>query len=78
MMWGWHHQPNGHESEQTPGDSEGQGSLACCSSWGCKESDMTFQLNNNNNEQLNTNKLDNLEEMDKFLEICNLTRLNHE
>ena len=28
---GWHHQLNGHESEQTPGDSEGQGSLACCS-----------------------------------------------
>ena len=35
-----HHQLNGHESEQTPGDREGQGSLACCSSWGCKESDM--------------------------------------
>ena len=32
---------NGHEFEQTPGDSEGQGSLACCSPWGCKESDMT-------------------------------------
>ena len=31
---GWHHQLNGHEFEQTPGDSEGQGSLACCSSWG--------------------------------------------
>ena len=31
---GWHHQLNGHESEQTPGDSEGQGSLACCSSMG--------------------------------------------
>ena len=30
-MVGWHHQFNGHESEQTPGDSEGQGSLACCS-----------------------------------------------
>ena len=50
----------------------------CCSSWGCKESDMTFQLNNNNNEQLNTNKLDNLEEMDKFLEIYSLSRPNHE
>ena len=33
--------------EQTPGDSEGQGILACCSPWGCKESDMTEQLNNN-------------------------------
>ena len=32
---------NGHEFEQTPGDSEGQGSLACCSPWGRKESDMT-------------------------------------
>ena len=30
----WHHQLNGHEFEQTPGDIEGQGSLACCSSWG--------------------------------------------
>ena len=41
-MIGWyHHQLNGHEPEQTPGDSEGQGSLACCSPWGCKESDMT-------------------------------------
>ena len=39
------HQLNGHEFEQTPGDSEGQGSLICCSPWGCKESDMTEQLN---------------------------------
>ena len=37
----WHHQLNRHEFEQTPGDSEGQGSLTCCSSWGCKESGMT-------------------------------------
>ena len=37
----WYHQLNGHESEQTPGDSEGQGSLACCSSWDYKESDTT-------------------------------------
>ena len=36
-----HHYLNGYESEQTPGDSEGQGSLACCSEWGLKESDMT-------------------------------------
>ena len=40
-MFGWHHQLNGHDSEQTPGDSEGQGNLACCSQGGCKESDMT-------------------------------------
>ena len=40
-MAGWHHQLNGQESEQTPGDSEGQGSLVCCSPWGCEESDTT-------------------------------------
>ena len=36
-----HHQLNGHKSEQIPGNSEGQGSLVCCSPWGHKESDMT-------------------------------------
>ena len=45
---GWHHRLNGHEFEQTPGDGEGQESLACCSLWVCKESDMTERLNNNN------------------------------
>ena len=40
-MVGLHHQLNGHESEQIPGDVEGQGSLACCSAWGHKESDTT-------------------------------------
>ena len=43
-MVGWHHQLNGHEFEQTPGDGEGQRSLACCSPWGHKESDMTGWL----------------------------------
>ena len=43
---GWHRQLNGHEFEQIPGDSEGQGSMACCSSWGHKELDKTCQLNN--------------------------------
>ena len=38
-MVGWHHQLNGYESEQTPEDGDGQGSLACCSPWGLKESD---------------------------------------
>ena len=38
-MVGWHHWLNGHEFEQTPGDSEGQGSLACCSPWALKKSD---------------------------------------
>ena len=37
----WHHWLNGHESEQIPGDREGQGSLACCNPWGHKELDMT-------------------------------------
>ena len=41
LMIGWHHQLNGHESEQAPGAGDGQGSLECCSPWGCKESDMT-------------------------------------
>ena len=44
-MVGWHHWFNGHKFEQTLGDSEGQGSLACCSPWGCKESNTTEQLN---------------------------------
>ena len=44
-MIGWHHQLDGHEFEQALGDGEGQGSLACCSPWGRKESDMTGQLN---------------------------------
>ena len=37
----YHHQLNGHESEQTPDDNEGQGSLACYSPWGPRESNMT-------------------------------------
>ena len=45
-MVGWHHQLNGHEFGQTSGDGEGQGSLACCSPWGRKESDTTEPLNN--------------------------------
>ena len=40
-MVGWHHRLNGHEFKQTPRDGDGQGSLACCSPWGHKESDMT-------------------------------------
>ena len=46
-MAGWHHRCNGHELGQTLGDGEGQGGLACCSPWVCKESDMTGLLNNN-------------------------------
>ena len=40
-MVGWHHRHNGYEFEQAPGDSEGQGSRACCSSGSRKESDTT-------------------------------------
>ena len=41
----WHHWHDGHEFEQAPGVGNGQGSLACCSPWGCKESDKTEWLN---------------------------------
>ena len=44
-MVGWHQQLDGHEFEWTPGVGDGQGGLACCGSWGCKESDTTEQLN---------------------------------
>ena len=48
----YHHQLNGQEFEQTVGDNEGQGSLACYSPWGYKESDMTEWLKNNNKVKL--------------------------
>ena len=44
-MAGWHHRLDGHESEWTPGVGDGQGGLACCDSWGRKESDMIYRLN---------------------------------
>ena len=44
-MVGWHHRLNGHEFEQALGDGEGQRSLACCSSWDCKELDFVTELN---------------------------------
>ena len=47
---GWHHGLNGHEFEQVLGDGEGQGSLACCSPWCCKQSHMTEWQNNNISE----------------------------
>ena len=49
-MVGWHHQLDGHEFEQAPGVDDGQGSLACCSPWGLKESDTTWRLNNNTSD----------------------------
>ena len=45
-MIGWHHRLNGPEFEQVPGNGEGQGSLACCRPWGCKDSDTNEILNN--------------------------------
>ena len=50
LIWraySWHHWLNGHEFEQTSGDSEGQGNQVCYSPWGCKESNITKWLNNN-------------------------------
>ena len=44
-MAGWHHRLDGHAFEQAPGVGDEQGSLACCSPRGCKESDKTEQLN---------------------------------
>ena len=45
-MVGWHHQLDGHEFEQTLGDSEGWRSLVGCSPWGQKKSNTTYRLNN--------------------------------
>ena len=44
-MFGWHHWLDGHESGWTPGVGDGQGGLACCSPWGCKELDTAERLN---------------------------------
>ena len=55
-MIGYHHWLNGHEFEQTPGESEGQGSLACYSPWDHRESDTTERLNNNNNNYNSNSK----------------------
>ena len=44
-MIGWHHRLNGHEFEQALGVGDRQGSLECCSPWGCKKSETTERLN---------------------------------
>ena len=56
-MVGWHHLLNGHEFEQTPGDSVEQRSLACCSPWGHRELDTIEQLNNNNLQIMFVNEI---------------------
>ena len=48
-MVGWYHRLDGHEFEQAPGVGDRQGSLACCSPWGRKETDMAEQLNSSSN-----------------------------
>ena len=53
-MAGWHHRPDGHEFEQTLGAGEGPESQGCCSPWGCKESDITERLNNDNRNPVNS------------------------
>ena len=58
-MVGWHHRLDGHGSEETPGDSEGEGGLACCSPWGHKESATTERLNSNSNND-NTGQVKSL------------------
>ena len=50
---GWHQLFDGHERGQALGDSEGQGGLVCRCSWGCKESETIWRLNNNNNNSFN-------------------------
>ena len=62
-MAGWHHRLDGHEFEWTPGDSDGQGGLACCDSWGRKESDTT--------ERLNWTDLSNVNDFFKIVEEVN-------
>ena len=61
----WHHRLNGHEFEQAPGDSEGQGSLACCSPQDRKEANRTERLNNNPTQGFCVSEA----EVDAFLEF---------
>ena len=51
-MVGWHHRLNGQEFEEAPGDGDGRGGLACCDSWGHKESDRTWQPNSSSNPSM--------------------------
>ena len=67
-MAGWHHQLNGHEFEWTPGVGDGQWGLVCCSSWGCKESDMTERLNWT--EWMNIDILNKVQILFIFLFVC--------
>ena len=65
-MLGQHHQLNGHEFEQISGDSEGQGSLVCCSPWGHKEVNMIQRLNNNNEKAKSISNVKEMETQEFF------------
>ena len=75
-MVGWHHQLNGHEFEQAPGNGEGQGSLVCCSPWGQKESDTTERLNNNH-LQCSSNAAAAAKSLQSCPTLCNPIDLIH-
>ena len=75
-MAGWHHWLNGHEFEQILGDSEGQGSWACCSLWGLIVLDMTEELNNNEGSQhisVNFNKVNYCNTFVRWMHLTNKT-----
>ena len=71
-MVGWHHQLDGHEFEQAPGVGVGQGSLACCSLWGCKELDMTERLCTHTL----INKMDTLLQISLYLSYSDIKIIN--
>ena len=80
-MVGWHHWFDGGEFEQIQGNSEGQGNLACCSPWGCKESDTTEWLNNKSFPLISFQRFGHLPppgiEMEKILQMqSSLTKVN--
>ena len=76
-MVGWYHQLNGHEFEQALGDGEGQGSRACCSPWGHRESDMTERLNHNELSMFCPPNLPLTQTPNWFFLLCILSQLRH-
>ena len=76
-MVGWYHQLNGHEFEQALGDGEGQGSRACCSPWGHKESDMTERLNHTELSMFCPPNLPLTQTPNWFFLLCILSQLRH-
>ena len=80
-MAGWHHQFDGGEFEQIQGNSEGQGNLACCSPWGCKDSDTIECLNNKSSPLISFQRFGHLPppgtEMETILQmLISLTKVN--